>query len=134
MQPRASHKRQAALAIIHGMNKKTTRQTLATNLEWLMHKHEIRQPALGRKSGVPQRTISHMLNPDGPQPRLENVDRVAKAFGLNGWQLIHPSLPEIYAALKDLNHLIEDYSGSDEEGQATIRRVAESVSKYGKTG
>jgi hypothetical protein len=35
-------------------------------------------------SGVSQRTISNICNPDGPSPTLESVDAVAAAFGLAG--------------------------------------------------
>jgi hypothetical protein len=78
-----------------GMAKKNARQALATNLKRLMGT----TPALstGKKiqaktSGrVVQRTVSNMVRADKPNtnaPTLDNIEEVAKAFGLEAWELL----------------------------------------------
>lgn len=75
---------------------------LARNLKELMEDHPDlnSQSALARKAGVAQTSIGNMLNPGKrapsksgrlPSPAVENVERVAKAFGKEAWQLLHPT-------------------------------------------
>lgn len=46
------------------------------------------QIQLGKKAGVGQSTIGRILSPEGENASIETVSSVAKAFGLEGWQLM----------------------------------------------
>lgn len=72
------------------------RKTIAENVRKLMDMSEDckAQPALAKKSGVSQRTISNLLRPDDHDmwPQLDNLQKVANCFGLETWRLLHPTL------------------------------------------
>lgn len=46
------------------------------------------QGELSRKSGVAQATIGRILSKEGENARIETVERLARAYGLQGWQLM----------------------------------------------
>lgn len=46
------------------------------------------QSELFRKSGVAQATIGRILSPEGVDAGIETVDKIARAYGLEGWQLL----------------------------------------------
>lgn len=47
------------------------------------------QAALAERSGVAQATIGRILNPTGKNAaRIDTVTAIAKAYGLEGWQLM----------------------------------------------
>lgn len=46
------------------------------------------QSALHKKCGVAQATIGRILRPEGENPKVENVAAIAKAYGLEAWQLL----------------------------------------------
>lgn len=72
------------------------KRDLARNLSKLMAVSEgLRtQIALAEKSGVGQTTISNYLRPDSYEgsPNLEQIQLLAKAFGLEAWHLLHPTM------------------------------------------
>lgn len=76
------------------------------------------QGELSRKAGVGQATIGRILAEDGENARIETVDKIARAYGLEGWQLmvagmdpgnppvLQPTSKEelaLWARLKDLS-------------------------------
>lgn len=52
------------------------------------------QMALSKRSKVAQTTISNYLRPGSYKgaPQLDKVERLARAFGLEAWQLLHPTM------------------------------------------
>lgn len=82
------------------------RAVVARNLKRLMAaSSDLRsQSALARRSGVPQTTISDYLAPEkhGKWPSLEGVHKLASAFGIEAWQLCHPSLGDISKEQQEL--------------------------------
>lgn len=68
----------------------TPRAVLQQNLRALMKTKDgpHTQGELFRKSGVAQATIGRILAGDGENARIETVDRLAKAYGLEAWQLM----------------------------------------------
>lgn len=98
----------------------TPRAVLQQNLRALMKTKDgpQTQGELFRKSGVAQATIGRILAGDGENARIETVDRLAKAYGLEAWQIMVAgmdpnNLPvlqpitkeerELYDRLKDLS-------------------------------
>jgi transcriptional regulator with XRE-family HTH domain len=70
--------------------KFTPRAVLQQNLKSLMASTDgpKSQGELCRKSGVAQATIGRILNGQGENARIETVDKLAKAYGLEGWQIL----------------------------------------------
>lgn len=75
------------------MPKTPVRQVLADNLKLLMK----RDPALAtqakvaKKAGVAQTSVSQLLRPGNDaakSPKLDQVEKVADAFGLAAWQIL----------------------------------------------
>lgn len=109
------------------MRRTTTRNTLATNLAHLMDKKDWSQKKLAEVSGVAQKTISNMLNAGKPgigASTLDKVEAVAKAFGLEGWHLLMPNLPDDIVDCKSLSQLVSDFLEAPPEGQTTISHTA----------
>lgn len=83
------------------MDPRPITRILADNLKRLMDEHpDVRgnQSALARRSKVPQTVIGYMLSPNKraptqkglSSPKLDSIDRVARALGVQTWQLIYP--------------------------------------------
>jgi len=73
--------------------KRTAREIVATNLKRLMDTSlELKtQGKAGKKAGVSQRAVGYLLQPDTgdmKSPKLETVEKVARAFDLEPWQLL----------------------------------------------
>lgn len=72
------------------------KNVLAVNLEHLMERSaDLKsQAALGRRAKVAQTTVGNYLHPESyvGYPTMKNIDKLAKAFGLNAWHLLHPRL------------------------------------------
>lgn len=79
--------------------KKTSPQILAENLSRLMASSKLlkTQKQVEAASGVAQTSVSLMLRPNArlptksgkePSPKLSEVENVARAFGMEAWQLL----------------------------------------------
>lgn len=82
------------------------KSVLRRNLKALMDKAKkdgdrelASQIRLGKKAGVAQATIGRILSAEGENASIEKVSRLARAFGLEGWQLMvagmDPSNPPV---------------------------------------
>jgi len=76
--------------------------TLARNLRSAMEARRDKygsQSQLAKAAGVAQTSIGYMLNPETrqptktgkmPSPTIEAIDKVARALGMQPWQLLYP--------------------------------------------
>ena len=106
---------------------------LASNLQRLMDHRGLSQAKLGRESGVGQRTISTLVDPDKvgvSNPRATTLEQLARYFGVPSWQLLIPDLPLELLASTRFTKLIENYRDAPEDGRAMVERIAESEVKY----
>lgn len=76
-----------------GVAKLSARVIVARNLARLMEESATlnTQEKVGKKAGVKQRTVGYLLNPnstDMKSPKLDTVEKVARAFGLEPWVLL----------------------------------------------
>ena len=74
---------------------KDLREILSNNLKILMALSADckSQSALAKRSQVAQTTIGNYINQNYPgYPNLEKVEMLAKAFGLEAWNLIHHTM------------------------------------------
>jgi len=98
-----------------------TKETLVKNVRMLMKERQWTQPELGKKSGVSQKTIHNLLNTSAEgQPRLDIIEKIANAFGLQLWHLCIPDLPPELLKSKSIEKLIEYYSHANKEGRERI--------------
>lgn len=112
------------------VKRPATRETLALNLALLMRRAGVNQVELAKKSGVSQRQISNILRRE-TGCSIEHADALARAFGLQGWHLIMPTLTADIAS-GAIALLIERYAAASEDGRRAIDRVAELESRYSK--
>lgn len=92
------------------------------------------QAELARQSDVSQKTISNILNPEVEQsPSIETAEKLAKPFGLEGWHLIMPNLPDDLVSSPSIERLLNSYINSSQEGRDMINKVADRESKYAST-
>ena len=107
------------------------RHTLAKNLKALLAAHDLKAPDVAKRAGVDRKTINNQLNARY-DPRPEQVDKVAAVFGLNGWQLLSPTLDAARNGDGKVEELLEYFSGADDQGRADILRIAEMAARYRK--
>lgn len=100
-----------------------TRRYLAQNLRFLMSASKVGPTELERQSKVSRKTINNILNERHP-PELDNIEALAKVFGLNMWQIILPNLPKDLKRCQSLGQLLKDYMDSPDEGQGLIELIA----------
>ena len=115
-----------------------TRESLARNLRYLMDHHPTptgterwSQTAVADKAGIAQRSVGYMLDPQGPSPKLESVDAVARVFGLEGWHLIISTLIDDLESGTSIRVIYDAYMDSTPEGRRHIQRVAQREQEYG---
>lgn len=109
--------------------KLTPRQVLAENLKALLKIHELSAPTVAARAGIDPKSVNNMLHARF-EPRLENVEAVAKVFGLTGWQLIRRNLTKGMPGIDELEELIERYIAATPEQRETIMHVAEMTGTY----
>ena len=111
------------------MRKISTIQTLSINLKHLMLMYGYTQEQLVKRSGVSRRTIGSALKGENATS-IEKAEKLANAFGLEGWHLIMPNLPRDIEETKHLSDLVKNYIASSNDGKEMIERVAEREAKY----
>lgn len=87
------------------MKKRQTdgaKEVLRHNLTALMSAHPILRDrkAIKTRTGVSERSIGYMLQPDAGNPTLANLEAVAGAFHLDVWELLMPGLDVKQIAMK----------------------------------
>jgi transcriptional regulator with XRE-family HTH domain len=110
-----------------------TKKHLAANLSLLMGLNDLSQGELAKRTGVSQRTISNILNPDvdpAYSPTLNNVEKVANAFKIQVWHLLLPNLPPELLASRTIEKVVENYTHVDETGRNEINRVVDAEVRY----
>lgn len=82
------------------------RQIVADNLKKLMDMSADckSQNALAKRSGVGQTTIGNYLHPARYKgyPTLENIEKIAHCFGLETWNMLHPTLGDKVLKAKEI--------------------------------
>lgn len=103
-----------------------TAETLAVNLRLLMDVFEWKPADLAEKTGgeVSDRMISYVLNCQRV-PSIEVAEIMARPFGLTGWQLLIPSLPQDIERSKSMRKVIDAYIAANNEGKDMIEMIAQ---------
>jgi transcriptional regulator with XRE-family HTH domain len=112
--------------------RQSVSDTFAQNLRVLMHHESLSMPSLAKLSGVSGRMIAYILTKERT-PTIEIADAIAKAFRLEGWQMMIPDFATTRTSSAKLSELIHHYAQSTEQGRKFISHVAEQESKYAST-
>ena len=109
-----------------------TKEILSNNLKLLMKNKKCTQVVLHQKSGVDQKTISNIINPDATKngPTLVNITAVANAFGLETWHLLIKDLPIDVLLSKSLEKMVHNYVTIDKSGRENLERIAKNEVRY----
>ena len=99
-----------------------TRATIAANLATLMQQRQWKARDLASRCSVSFRQIHNILNGTSV-PSVETVDELARAFGLRGWHLLIPQLPDELLASVAVERLMDDFMAADPEGRDLALRV-----------
>jgi transcriptional regulator with XRE-family HTH domain len=105
------------------------REALARNVKHLMSIHNQSEEDLAKISGVSQKTINNVVN-QRTATSLDNIEKLAAAWGLTGWQLIIPSLPDELIGSGRIAKIYQNYVGSSPDGRKHIEMVAEREAAY----
>lgn len=109
--------------------KKPTDQVVIENLKILMEMRGDTTYSLAKRSGVPQGTVSRIILGKN-KISVENADKLAAAYGLDGWHLLLRNLSGDLLGSPRVEKLYERYLAASEEGRNYIDAVAERESKY----
>lgn len=89
-------------------------RTVAKNLNLIMKHHQLSPESVANMipgKSVSSRHIRFILNQES-NPTIEVVDTIAKAFGLEGWQLMKDGLAsegKSFEGIKNINEILENY-------------------------
>jgi transcriptional regulator with XRE-family HTH domain len=111
--------------------KMTTTEAVAKNLAKLMDAHRLTQQQLAKKADVAQRTISNILNASN-EPGIEKINKIARVFGLEGWQLQMPNIPDDMLMSGVVHKVMDALTQATPEGREMIGRLAEREAHYSK--
>jgi transcriptional regulator with XRE-family HTH domain len=105
------------------------RVVLAANLKALMASKGLNGPAVAKAAGIGRKSVNNMLNARH-SPDLDNVEAVARVFGLTAWQLIRESHGADIPASAQVDALIGRFYDAGPEQRKTILGVAEMTGPY----
>jgi transcriptional regulator with XRE-family HTH domain len=114
---------------MNAIKKPAPRAVLASNLRHLMTSNGHSEPALARLSGVSQKTINNILN-HRTSVTLDNIELIAQVYGLYGWHLIMPNLPDDLITSPSLDQLYRSYAAASDEGRRHINMVADREAQF----
>jgi hypothetical protein len=107
-------------------NQLTPRLVLARNLKALVAKSGDTNRSIAKRTNglVDPKTVSNQMNARFDS-RLEQVDAVAKAFGLRYWDLLNPLFDVDAPPSTDVMRIAEIFASTTDQGRDSIRTVAE---------
>lgn len=110
-----------------GMAKNRTppRETLARNLQILLDRAGWSAAELSRKTDgeVSPKHVTNILNRTHGAG-IETANALAKPFGLLGWQLLVPDLPDELVGNGRIREMVENYLASTDEGRELLDKMA----------
>lgn len=97
-------------------------QNLRDNLRLLLKETGITTTGLAAKSGISKRMIDYILSGERGAS-IDVAESLAKAFGLNGWQLIKPNLQYDLHKSGRLEELEKKFLACEQETQDYVLSV-----------
>jgi transcriptional regulator with XRE-family HTH domain len=118
---------EARILFVMAKDRPATRETVAENVKALLRLREWSQAELGRQAGLPTRTVNSVVNKEGACT-VETAEKIANAFGLSGWHLLIPSLPDELLDSPTLSRLVEAYARVNGESRDLINDLTRKLS------
>jgi len=109
-------------------DRPATRETVAANLKALLRIRQWSQAELARQAGLPTRTVNSVVNMEGACT-VETADKLAAAFGLRGWHLLIPNLPDDLMNSPSLSSLVESYANLNAGSRELINDLASKLAE-----
>jgi hypothetical protein len=103
------------------------RQRLANNLRELLKEEPRSGNSIAELARVDGKTFNNLLHARF-DPRLTVVEKVARGFGMEAWQILAANIGEM-PANREFLRLLELYLASDQAGREAILSVAAAVSR-----
>lgn len=97
---------------------------VSANVRRLMQAMEWSEHELARRSGVSQKAINNLLNKT-TGCTITTAEKLAKPFGLTGWQLMIEKIPADAAFSNTLTNLVLKFTSADDQGRAFIRSAVD---------
>lgn len=97
---------------------------VSANVRRLMRSMEWSEHDLARRSGVSQKAINNLLN-QATGCTITTADKLARPFGLQGWQLQLPDIPPDAAFANSLTNIVVKWIHTDERGREFISHAAD---------
>lgn len=105
------------------------RRQIAQVVQRLREQRRWSQKDLADASGVSQRMISDLENPEGPSPRLESLEAVAKAFQSTAEALFLAGSIEDGEFLKQIQAVIQALATQDHATRASVVEIVKKLSQ-----
>lgn len=106
-----------------------TRETLANNLNYLIKINGDSGESVAKRCGISAKTVNNARKTEH-SVTLDVIDKIASAFGLNGWHLIMPNLPDDLKSSKQIEQLYSNYTAASADGRDMIEKIAEREADY----
>ena len=107
----------------------TAADTLRANLSRIMREEGISVKTLADRSGVSPRTAAYLATRSSSAPSLDTAEAVAKALGLELWQLLLPDL-DYRRARGALPAVLEAYLHAPQPVADFLAHIAEQPGPY----
>lgn len=114
---------------MEGVDK--TDAIIGRNLAYLISAQDLSYRAAGKLTKVNDRMLKFVVD-GSSSPTVDIVIKIAKAFKIAPWLMLHPDLPALYPTRKALALLIENYAKCGDESRSYIERAAEHETRYGR--
>jgi transcriptional regulator with XRE-family HTH domain len=101
-----------------------THDSVASNLRRLLALRDWSQVKLSHESGISQTHISAILRGES-SATVEVAAALAKPFGLNGWHLLIPNLPDELLTSPSLSNLLNAYIDANQAGRDFLDAAAQ---------
>lgn len=99
-------------------------ERVSGNVRRLMEAMDWSEHDLAKKSGVSQKAINNLLNKT-TGCTITTAEKLARPFGLTGWQLMLNELPADAAFANSLTQLVARFLKADQKGRDFILGAAE---------
>lgn len=95
------------------------REVLATNTRTLMERRGWKQTQLAAKAGISQTHIGNVLRQE-VEPTSKIISGLAKAFGIQAYQLLIPGLPPDILDSREVPNLLQSYLEAAAQPLSTV--------------
>lgn len=75
--------------------QKSLETTIKDNVSRLAKKHDLNTVSFGKKTGIDQKTVYNLLNPEKSNtlPTTRTLQSISETFKIEYWKIVFPSMP-----------------------------------------